>query len=116
MKDKFIIFGAFTGWLIPFLVSIFMYSPETKTFLPSLLIFKVVMSIVLISVTFVSYKLLKNNALLSFRVPTYFLIINLLLDISILVLLFQTPFFAWLATTLPVYFIVFYGLYFMMRK
>jgi hypothetical protein len=102
---------AVVTWLVPFVVSCFMYDPDTKGFLPNFAVFKIVMVTTLIAVTVPIYILLKpSHGCSRFSMATTFLVVNIVLDFVVLMLALQVPFLVWFVSILPIYFLVFYSL------
>jgi hypothetical protein len=113
--SKKIIGFSFLSWIIPFAVSIFMVNPVTGEYLPNFVIFKVVMLLLLSTITYYSYINIKKFGGLTIKVPNTFLAVNSIMDILVLMLAFQIPLSIWFITILPIYFIVFYGIYYLKR-
>ena len=101
---------AVVTWLVPFVVSGFMYDPETKEFLPNFVVFKAVMIAILIAVTVPAYILLtpSSHGRFRFSTATTFLVINIAIDFAVLITILKVPFLAWLVSVLPIYILVFY--------
>ena len=109
---KQVLFFALLSWIIPFGVSIVMVDPVSKEYLPNFTVFKAVMFILLLTLSYFFYKRLKIQSLLDMPSVHTFLLSNILLDSLILLLVINLPFFLWVTTVLPIYLIVFYGMYY----
>ena len=109
---KQVLFFALLSWVIPFGVSMVMVNPVSKEYLPNFTIFKSVMFILLLILTYFFYKRLKRESLLDMSSVHTFLLSNILLDGLVLLLMINLPFFLWVTTVFPVYLIVFYGMYY----
>jgi hypothetical protein len=109
-----ILFGI-VAWVIPFVVSIFMVDPVTKEYLPNIIVFKAVMASLLAIVTYLLYSVIRKARHLHSTVPNTFLASNTVLDGIVLVSLFGMPIVVWCTTVLPLYVIIFYGVYFLRR-
>jgi len=98
------------SWLIPFTTSIFLYNPETKQFLPSFEIFKIIMLMILNITTYIFYKKLKKDSPETFNIsiPNTFTLTNILLDLLVLIILLKMDITLWIWSVLPIYLISFY--------
>ncbi len=108
INKKVIGFSLLT-WIVPFALCMFMVDPVTKEYLPNFAIFKVVMFLALAIVTSILYTSLKKGQLLTIAIPNTFLLANIILDISVLVIALQITVTVWSTRVLPIYLIVFYG-------
>lgn len=109
---KQVLFFALLSWVIPFGLSMVMVNPVSKEYLPNFTVFKSVMFILLLILTYFFYKRLKRESLLDMSSVHTFLLSNILLDGLVLLLMINLPFFLWVTTVFPVYLIVFYGMYY----
>lgn len=118
-RKKTLIYALFS-WLIPFLLSFFLYNPETKQYLPSFLIFKIIMFVILVVITIIFYNFIRKDSekLFSLSVPNTFSLINCVLDIIFLIILFRMDFVFWSLSVLPIYLFTFYilSLVYILRK
>lgn len=108
--------GAVTAWIVPMFVSFFMIDPVTMEYLPNEMIFSVTMILLSAIVTFLFFKKIKSRGMMQVQIPHTFLFVNVVLDILILISSFGMPFTEWVTTVFPSYIVVFYGLYFYLRK
>lgn len=108
--------GAFLTWFVPLLVSFGLYNPQTETYLPSFIGFKIIMLLLLAAMTFFTYRWIARTEALRLAVPTSYLAANSVLDLIVLVALFGMAFGTWLLTVLPGYLVVFYALYVVVRR
>lgn len=104
------------SWLVPFLVSMFLINPETKETIISPVLFKSLMLVILALITVFGYRKILNISPLTIQTPNTFLAINIVFDLVVLVTLLSVPFQVWLLTVLPIYLLVFYGAFLLMRK
>lgn len=104
------------SWFVPFLVSMFLINPETKETIISPVLFKSLMLVILALITVFGYRKILIISPLTIQTPNTFLAINIVFDLVVLVTLLSVPFQVWLLTVLPIYLLVFYGAFLLMRK
>ncbi len=114
--NKLVLGGALVAWVIPMIVSFFMIDPVTMEYLPNELVFKITMIVVAAAVTLFLFKKFLTKNLLNLQVPHTFLIINVVLDVIVLMGMLAMPFAEWVTTVFPSYLIIFYGLYYFLKK
>jgi hypothetical protein len=114
--NKLTIIFAALSWFVPFFVSIFLIDPETKMPIIDPILFKVIMVVILAAITFYAYNKIKAKIGMYIQTANTFLAVNIVLDMAILVGLLGVPFVTWIATVLPVYILVFYGMYFIIKR
>ena len=108
--------GAITAWIVPMFVSFFMIDLVTMAYLPNETVFKITMILSSAVVTFLFFRKIKSGGIMLAQVPHTFLLVNVLLDILFLMGALGMPVTEWVTTVLPMYIVVFYGLYFYFRK
>jgi hypothetical protein len=115
-NTKVYIFSLVT-WLVPFVVSLFLVNPQTKEYYPNYIGFKLIMFVILSSITYLLMKkILAKKHESKWKVANTFLLVNIIVDLALLVGLFGVTFVSWLTTILPVYIVVFYGVEHLLHK
>jgi len=107
--------GAFLTWLIPLIASFGLYDPATGSYVPGFLGFKIIMAVLAGASTFFTYRWITRQHTLAWSTAGFYLIVNSLLDVVVLILMFRMPPTEWLTTILPLYLLVFFGILAIMR-
>lgn len=102
--------SAFISWIVPLFISFFLINPTTKEYLPNFWSFKVIMLVVLGSLTYFLYKRLNSKDSGKVQIASTFIIVNSVLDLIVLVGFFGISILTWATTIWPIYVIVFIGL------
>lgn len=108
--------GAFITWLIPLAVSFGLYDPATGVYLPNFLGFKLIMAALAAASAYATYRWIARQKPLEIGVPNTYLALNAVLDIILLVAMFGMPLLSWLTTIFPIYIVVFYAIYALLRR
>jgi hypothetical protein len=120
MKNSLIvkyILGGLATWLIPFVVSFFYYDIGTGGYKPNIIVFKLIMTSVLVVVTLCVFFYIRLVTSVNWLVTSaFFIIINCLLDTIVLLGLFKSSSTMWVLTVLPVYLLIFLGLGYLVLK
>jgi hypothetical protein len=107
--------AAFVTWLVPLLLSFGLYTPETKIYFPNYTGFKLIMAAVVAIVAFATMRWLARKQALSDKTPPLYIGVNSALDLILLVMTLAMPFAFWVTTILPIYVLVFYVAYFVVK-
>lgn len=105
------IVSAFIIWIVPLAVSFGLYNPQTGVYVPSYLGFKAIMALLGAIAAWFCYRWVAKAQPLTWGVPNTVVAVNAVLDMLLLVLAFGMPLSAWLSTILPIYVVVYYGVY-----
>lgn len=109
--------SALATWFVPFFISFFMVDMNTRAYLPNPLVFKIVMILSSAATTFFVMKKLKPyHKRPWYFASLFFLVINSLLDMLILIPISGMPLTEWATTVLPSYLVVFFTLGFFVLK
>ncbi|MGL4759333.1 MAG: hypothetical protein ACRCXZ_08410 [Patescibacteria group bacterium] len=111
--------GGFLSWIIPLVVSLFIYKPETKEWTLGQPTSKLLLIGVLFVTTLILYLYFRKSKDVNWVIiPFVYLMINSFLDTTLLVSFWKSmDLWTWVLTVLPFYIIVFFGLaYFLLRK
>lgn len=109
--------SAFLAWLVPLVISFFLFNPQTREYIPNFLSFKVIMAVVLLAITWFLYMRLRNEMKSSkWQVSIVFLLVSVVFDLIVLVWLLAMPFATWLLTVLPLYIVIFFGIEWWMQN
>jgi uncharacterized membrane protein (DUF373 family) len=108
--------GALITWILPLLLSFGLYNPETKIYIPSYIGFKVIMALTAAFVCYFTMRWISKKQQLGSSSPAIYLALNSALDLFLLVYLFAMPIMFWVTTIFPVYVIVFFGAFFIVRR
>ncbi|UXE68660.1 MAG: hypothetical protein KA713_08860 [Chryseotalea sp. WA131a] len=117
-KGKTYLYAVLT-WLIPIVVSFFMYDPKTNQYLPNIPVFKSVMIALTALLAYYFFRKIKASDTASpwYAYAILFVVICSLLDFAVLLTVFKVEFSVWAMAIFPVYLIVFFGFgYFMLGK
>jgi len=103
-------------WLIPIVVSFFMYDPQTNQYLPNIPVFKSVMIALTTLLTYYFFKKIKTSDTASpwYAYALLFVVVCSVLDFAVLLTVFKVEFSVWAMAIFPVYLIVFFGLGYLM--
>jgi asparagine N-glycosylation enzyme membrane subunit Stt3 len=100
-------------WLVPFLMSFGFYNPETHSYLPNYIGFKLIMAILVSALAYLTMQWLAKKLALNNTTPLIYTGLNSLLDVLLLVGLFAMPVGFWMTTILPIYVLVFSATFFL---
>lgn len=117
-KGKTYLYAVLT-WLIPIVVSFFMYDPKTNQYLPNIPVFKSVMIALTALLAYYFFRKIKASDAASpwYSYAILFVVVCSVLDFAVLLTVFKVEFSVWVMAIFPVYVIVFFGFgYFMLGK
>lgn len=117
-KGKTYLYAVLT-WLIPIVVSFFMYDPKTNQYLPNIPVFKSVMIALTSLLAYYFFRKIKATDTGSpwYAYAILFVVVCSLLDFAVLLTVFKVAFSVWAMAIFPVYIIVFFGFgYFILGK
>lgn len=105
-------------WLVPMFISTFLFDPLTKSYVPNFPIFMMILISVLFGLTHVIYHYVREDDPAEwFLVATVYTLTCSILDIILLVCLYNIDFMRWLSFSSPSYILIFFGLgYFKLRR
>jgi hypothetical protein len=111
LKYLNVLWFSLASWLIPFIISIFMYDVGTKTYKPDFWTFKLIMFVILSLISLIFFFLINQKTRLNWIfLAIFFVLMNSVLDNLIIVSIFKSlDSLAWTLQILPVYLIVFFG-------
>jgi hypothetical protein len=106
---KTISLGGLT-WFVPFFISFFFYDSSTKSYRPDYFTFKIIMILLAIIMSVISFSYLRINKHMNWVITAIiFLLISSCLDSFILITLFKYDTINWSLTVLPCYLIIYFG-------
>lgn len=115
-NSKMALLGGFVSWFVPLFVSFFLVDPETKAYLINFWLFKTLMASLLGAVVYFFFnKLIKRHSL-NLATANTFVAVNILGDLLVLIAIFKMDLINWLTTIVPIYLVVVYGLFSVMKK
>lgn len=113
--NREVIIASFIIWFIPFFVSMFLVNPDTKEYYPSFYSFKIIMFLLAFIISYYFYSKFSKNNIFSIKIPNTILLINSILDILILIILFNMNISEWLFQIFPLYVLAFYSLFYFFK-
>ena len=103
-------------WIVPLAVSFGLYNPQTDVYIPNYWGFKLIMAALGGVTAWFCYRWLARSQPLTIGVPNTVIAVNAVLDLLLLVMTFGMPLSNWALTILPIYLVVYYGIWWWLAR